>query len=119
MDPILGSFNIFVKLGVHFVSVCLKVQKWILTDTKVTFQPPNNLHKTFLKLKYITHFLFYGCIKGGKDYPSMISFNCLSFICLSVFFFFLSETETENFCITVVWFAFGQLQVAQPVLYRL
>ena len=32
------SLSVFVKLCVHFVSVCLKVQKWTQTDTKVTFK---------------------------------------------------------------------------------
>ena len=57
------------KLCAHFVSVCLKVQKWTL---KSLFTPPHD------------------CIYGGKDSLSVIFLNflfiCLSF-CLSVCLF--------------------------------
>ena len=40
-------YFLIVKLCVHFVSVCLSVQKWTQTETKVTFHPPVH-QKTFL-----------------------------------------------------------------------
>ena len=39
--------NNFTPCCVHFVSVCLKVQKWIQFDTKVTFHPHTVALKKF------------------------------------------------------------------------
>merc|ERR1711973_175979 len=46
--------------------------------------------------KDIAHFVFYDCIKGGKDYPSMISqlsalnfSTCFFSLSMSVFFLFV------------------------------
>ena len=96
-----------VKLCVHFVAMCLKVQKWTLTDTKVTFPPTPTTHhlptrKLFwcqmkgtakillfysgamalilTRLKDITHFVFYDCYKEAKILPLW----CHSTLCLSV-----------------------------------
>ena len=102
-----------VKLCVHFVSMCLKVQKWTQTDTKshfshtTTTHPPGNffLNKTFLLQwhgvdlalikRYHPFCLFMIVYKKAKiDNPSKLSVLYLSAVffsfCLSVFFFFLS-----------------------------
>ena len=38
-----------VSVCVHFVSVCLKVQKWRQTETKVIFHPPENFFLSQMK----------------------------------------------------------------------
>ena len=48
-DWVSESDKNIVKLCVHFVSVCLKVQKWRQTETKVTFHPPENFFLSQMK----------------------------------------------------------------------
>ena len=63
--------------------MCLKVQKWTLTDTKVTFQP------TSIRHFYSGATLFFvGCLFFCPSVCLFFSF-CLSFFtfCLSVYFF--------------------------------
>merc|ERR1711973_414346 len=52
--------------------------------------------------KDIAHFVFYDCIKGGKDYPSMIS--QLSALNFSVCFFSLSMSVFFSFCMSAFFF---------------
>ena len=47
--PFCGLVSVCQK-GVHFVSLCLKVQKGTQTDTKVSHHPPTH-HETFFGLK--------------------------------------------------------------------
>ena len=48
-DWVSESDKNIVKLCVHFVSVCIKVQKWRQTETKVTFHPPENFFLSQMK----------------------------------------------------------------------
>ena len=51
---------LIVKLCVHFVSVCLKVQKWIQIDTKVTFHPTNQPENFFCcQMKGMAKIIFF------------------------------------------------------------
>ena len=93
--------HIFVKLCVHFVSVCLKVQKWTLTDTFFT-RPPTLF---FLSVCFSFCLFFF---------LSVYLFVCFSF-CLFCLFFVLSVFRFV--CFLFVCFSFCRFFVLSVFLF--
>ena len=101
----------FLSCSVSSVYFCVCVskslRKWTQTDTKVNFHPPTRPLENFFwsQMKGVAKIrLFYsGAVAlilpcPFLDCPSMISPNCLSFICHSVFFpFYLNIIKQHEY----------------------